>query len=260
MAAVLTLAPRPARPAKESEPSLPADAAGPLEGYVICVDAGHGGADGGARARDSGAWEKTMNLSVAKKVCGALEKLGAQTVMTRENDDALNAQKRADITARMEVAKEAGADMLLSVHMNEYRTRRESGPQVFYRSGQEDSRLLAGALQSALIQGLNPKKERVAMAGDYYVLSLPIPSVLIECGFISNSEEEALLLKSDYQEKLAQAVADGVTEYLALKKQAARRILYPKEPLIDSELTPERAFFDACRAVKKSTRFRLDLI
>ena len=225
IAVALAVLPRPARPAKDSEPSAPADAAGPLAGYVICVDAGHGGADGGARARDSGTWEKTMNLSVARKVCAALEEMGARTVMTREDDGALDEKKRADIAARMQAALDAGADMLLSVHMNEYRSRRESGPQVFYRAGQEDGRLLAGALQSALIAALRPKKERAAMAGDYYVLSLSIPSVLIECGFISNAEEEALLLREDYQERLARAVADGVAEYWALKKQAGERIL-----------------------------------
>lgn len=111
----------------------------------------------------------------------------------------------------------------MSVHMNEYRSRRESGPQVFYRAGQEKSRLLAGCLQAALISGLNPKKERAAMAGDYFMLSLDIPSVLVECGFISNAEEEKLLLSSAYQLRVAQAVRDGIAEYFALAGDGAEK-------------------------------------
>ena len=99
--------------------------------------------------------------------------------------------------------------MLLSIHMNEYRDRKESGPQVFYRLGHESSRLLAGTLQSALIEGLNPTKRRSALAGDYFILSRDLPSVLIECGFISNSAEEKCLLDAAYQEELAQSWASS---------------------------------------------------
>ena len=127
--------------------------------------------------------------------------------------------KRADLTARLDLVKEGGADMVVSIHMNEYRTRRESGPQVFYRAGQEDSRLLAGCIQAALISTLKPAKERVAMAGDYFILSLSIPSVLVECGFLSNAAEEALLRTPEYREKAAQAIRDGIVEYYALKEK-----------------------------------------
>lgn len=214
----LAVLPRPARPSRPAEPAAHEEALKPLSGRVICVDPGHGGADGGARARYSKKWEKAINLSVAKKIGDALEKAGARVIQTREDDGALSSEKRADLSARMKLAKDGGAQMLLSIHMNEYRSRRESGPQVFYRSGQEQSRLLAGALQAALIETLSPPKKRVAMAGDYFILSLSIPSVLIECGFISNQTEEALLLTDDYQARLAQAVTRGVVEYFSLPK------------------------------------------
>lgn len=190
---------------------------GNLAGRIILVDPGHGGTDGGARAQDSGIWEKEINLQTAQALRLALENAGAQVIMTRETDSQFSEKKRADLTARLELAREGGADMLLSIHMNEYRSRKESGPQVFYRAGQEQSRLLAGALQDALIAMLAPSRKRAAMAGDYFMLSLDIPSVLIECGFLSNAAEEKLLLSTEYQQKIAQAICQGVEEYYRLQ-------------------------------------------
>lgn len=219
-AAMLAAAPRPARPAVPARPAQNAET-GPLAGRVILVDAGHGGTDGGARAKDSGIWEKELNLQTALALKSLLEADGAVVIMTRETDMQYSENKRADLTARLNLAREGGADMVISIHMNEYRTRRESGPQVFYRAGQEDSRLLAGCIQAALIETLKPAKERTALAGDYFILSLNIPSVLVECGFISNSVEEALLLTSEYREKVAQGIRDGIIEYYALATDTA---------------------------------------
>ncbi len=199
---------------------------GPLAGLTILVDPGHGGYDGGARCRDSGKWEKEVNLAVALEVEKALTQRGAAVLMTRRVDEDLCepdrpasvTKKRQDMQNRVDMAVAGHADMVLSIHMNEYRVRSESGPQVFYRAGCESGRLLAGCMQSALIEALQPKKERAAMAGDYFILQLDVPSVLVECGFISNPTEEALLLNADYQAQIGQAVADGVAEYLTLQK------------------------------------------
>ena len=206
------------RPAKKAVPARPAgqEEAGPLHGLVILVDAGHGGSDGGARARDSGIWEKELNLLTAQALTAQLESAGAKVILTRQEDMQYSENKRADLTARLDLARQGGADMVISVHMNEYRVRRESGPQVFYRAGQEQSRLLAGAIQAHMISDLQPLKERSALAGDYFILSLDVPSVLVECGFISNPEEERLLLTPEYREKVAQAVRAGVEEYAEL--------------------------------------------
>ena len=197
----------------------------PLAGMTILVDPGHGGYDGGARARDSGVWEKHVNLQVSLKTAEALRSLGAQVVMTREKDVDLTSpdrpaaltRKRQDMQARVDMAKNCQADMVLSIHMNEYRDRRQSGPQVFYREGSDASRLLAGCMQEALVSALQPPKQREAMAGDYFILQLEAPSVLVECGFLSNAAEEKLLLDSGYQQRLAQAIAQGVTTYVSLK-------------------------------------------
>ena len=83
--------------------------------------------------------------------------------------------------------------------------------------GSDAGRLLAGTMQEALIAALSPKKERAAMPGDYFILQLDVPSVLVECGFISNGAEEALLLSESYQERLGEAIADGAAEYFRLE-------------------------------------------
>lgn len=194
-----------------------------LSGLTIALDAGHGGYDGGARAHDSGVWEKELNLQIALAVEKELVSRGAAVVLTRREDLCLSdgegasrARKRADLLKRRELAEEAGADALISIHLNEYRSRAESGPQVFYQRGGDEGRLLAGALQEALIAGLKPEKERRALPGDYYVLRGKLPSVLVECGFISNAREERLLLSADYQQSIAAALADGLATWREL--------------------------------------------
>jgi len=206
------------RPAQRAIPARPVQQQeGPLQGLTILVDAGHGGTDGGARARDSGRLEKELNLQVAFALRDELEQSGARVILTRDTDMEFSRNKRADLTARLDLAREGKADLLVSVHMNEYRSRSESGPQVFYRAGQAQSRLLAGAIQAAMIEELKPAKERSAMAGDYFILSLGIPSVLVECGFLSNPTEEKLLLTEVYQRRVAKAIRDGIVEYASLQ-------------------------------------------
>ena len=217
--------PVPEAPTEAPEPTATPEPL-PLTGWTILIDPGHGGYDGGARARDSGVWEKVINLDVALQVEKALAAQGAAVVMTRREDadlctadrPAALTKKRQDMLARVEMAVSAKVDMVLSIHMNEYRARGESGPQVFYRQGSDAGRLLAGCMQEALIQHLKPRKERAAMAGDYFILQLDVPSVLVECGFISNPEEERLLLSGDYQARLGEAVAAGVEDYVALQE------------------------------------------
>lgn len=194
-----------------------------LAGMKVALDPGHGGYDGGARARDSGRWEKDINLEIALAVEKELAAQGAQVILTRREDVCLSegntatkARKREDLQQRVNIALENQADVFLSIHMNEYRSRSESGPQVFYQRGGDAGRLLAGVLQKHLIAGLEPKKERSAMAGDYYVLRSRLPSALVECGFLSNSAEEKLLLSPDYQRKIAEAIASGLAEYRVL--------------------------------------------
>ncbi len=197
--------------------------AGALTGLTVALDPGHGGYDGGAVGRVSGTPEKEINLDVALRAARILRDQGAQVVLTRTDDYALCDEdppirkKLQDMQRRAKIIEEAGADLVLSIHMNEYAGRSESGPQIFYREGCPAGRLLAGALQEAMNAGLQPKKRREALGGDYYILTLGVPSALIECGFLSNREEEALLLTEGYREKVAGAIAQGVLAWAALE-------------------------------------------
>ena len=159
---------------------------------------------------------------------------GAQVLLTRTDDYALCDEnppirkKLQDMQRRAAIIEENGCDLVLSIHMNEYAGRSESGPQVFYREGCPAGRLLAGAMQEAMIHVLTPKTKREALGGDYYILTLGVPSVLIECGFLSNREEEALLLTPQYREKVAASIAQGVLSWAALageKPQPLQKVI-----------------------------------
>lgn len=209
---------------RQSEAARPQER-GALAGCVIALDAGHGGYDGGAVGRVSGTPEKGLNLDVARRLAAILEAQGAQIVMTRTDDYALCDEhppirkKLQDMQRRAAIIEQSGAQMVLSIHMNEYAGRSQSGPQVFYREGCPAGRLLAGAIQEAMNETLAPKKKRSALGGDYYILTLGRPSVLVECGFLSNADEEALLLTADYRQRVAQAIARGIWAWANLPEE-----------------------------------------
>ena len=196
---------------------------GPLAGLTVAVDAGHGGYDGGAVGRVSGVPEKGLNLDVAQQVEKLLLELDADVVMTRTGDYALCDEdppirkKLQDMQRRAEIICLNEADLVLSIHMNEYAGRSESGPQVFYREGCPSGRLLAGAIQDAMVSGLRPRKERPALGGDYYILTLGIPGALVECGFLSNKAEEELLMQETYRQQVAEAIVQGVLNWHRLE-------------------------------------------
>lgn len=203
-------------------------APGRLRGLTIAVDAGHGGYDGGAVGRVSGVPEKGLNLDVAQRVEKLLLTQGADVVMTRTGDYALCDEdppirkKLQDMQRRAEIIGLNDVDMVISIHMNEYAGRSESGPQVFYREDCPAGRLLAGAIQNAMIDVLKPTKERPALGGDYYILTLGVPSALVECGFLSNREEEQRLLQEEYRQQVAEAIAQGIVDWHGLEMEKPR--------------------------------------
>ena len=198
-----------------------------LAGLRIAIDAGHGGYDGGAVGRESRVPEKGLNLDVAFRLRDLLRAQGAHVVMTRDGDYALCddhppiRKKLQDMQRRALLVLEGRANLLLSIHMNEYAGTRQAGPQIFYREGCLAGNALAESLQTAMNGALRPARNRQINTGDYYILTLGVPSALIECGFLSNAKEEALLQDTAYRERVARAIRDGVLAWAAREEKPA---------------------------------------
>ena len=196
----------------------------PSSGSVIVIDAGHGYPDGGA-VGGSGTQEKDLNLAIAFKVQRLLEQGGAHVLLTRADDNAvvdnLNQKireiKRSDLNNRRNFKNNSECDAFVSIHMNKFSEEQYSGAQVFYAKEPVDSKILGEIIQSKLKEMVNPDNDRVAKTADDKIFILKnskVPSVIVECGFLSNSEEETLLQSDEYQDKIAFAIYTGILEYL----------------------------------------------
>lgn len=181
---------------------------------TVLVDAGHGSADPG-KVGVQGSLEKDINLVIAKKVKAMLIKQNITVVMTREDDDGLADSKVEDLKARVTLINETKPDLAVSVHQNSYQTADVSGAQVFYYTHSAEGEAAALVLQEAL-RNVDKGNTRQAKANTtYYLLKkTSVPTVIVECGFLSNPEEAEMLTTDEYQEKVAQAICDGVMEYL----------------------------------------------
>lgn len=190
------------------------------EKIFIVVDAGHGGSDPG-KVGINGALEKDINLSIALKLKDLLEQREISVVLTRDSDaglspaDATN-KKAADMQKRCQIIADANPAFTVSIHQNSYTTEDIKGAQVFYYGQSENGKRLADVLQEHLISEVDPQNTRVAKANEsYYLLKkTPTPTVIVECGFLSNQSEADLLLTEDYQSKLAHAIYLGILSYL----------------------------------------------
>jgi N-acetylmuramoyl-L-alanine amidase len=186
----------------------------PKIGKTVVVDAGHGGIDGGVVGSASGVKESEINLAIAKSLKHFLERNGYDVVMTRENSDGLYGltsknKKLRDMEARRDIIKEAKPDLVISVHQNYYPLSSVRGAQVFYSADSEISKQIADSMQGTLNTALG--NDRIAKTGDYYIVNCTdFPSVIVECGFLSNPEEEKLLVTAAYQEKVAYSVFSAV--------------------------------------------------
>lgn len=183
---------------------------------VVLIDAGHGGWDSGKQS--TAAHESELNLAVAEKLQAYFEVSGSFVVTTRASDTALGSTKREDLSARAKLADELGADLLISIHHNSYPEREIRGAQTFYYGDSEESKKLAELIQAELKAIADPANKREAKPNmDYYILKhSKTPAVIVECGFMSNPEEEALLNDGDYQNKIAWAIYCGVVKYFGL--------------------------------------------
>ena len=188
--------------------------------YCICVDSGHGGNDPG-KIGVAGTKEKEVNLAIALKLKKSLEKQNIRDVMTRTDDRNLadaNAsnEKTSDMKNRVAKMDSEQPDMVVSIHQNSYIDSSAKGAQVFYYSESEEGKKLAEILQKNLIEIADQENNRVAKANtSYYILkNTSAPTVIGECGFLSNPEEESRLISAAYQEKLVEALQKGICEYL----------------------------------------------
>lgn len=189
---------------------------------VIVIDAGHGFPDGGAIGMN-GSIESTLNIKVSKLVKKKLIKKGYSVIMTREDENAIADEGRtmakrklSDMTKRLELINTSGADMLISIHMNKFSDSRYKGAQVLYSSNFVESEMLAKHIQTELCTIPENESKRTFLKAPntiYLMRNTVIPAVIVECGFLSNFEEEQLLNTSQYREKLATAIVLGVENY-----------------------------------------------
>ncbi len=195
------------------------------DGITVIVDAGHGGEDGGAVAYDKKTVEKDINLAIALKLKDFLTVGGYKVIMTREDDrlicdDGLNTikkRKTSDIKNRLKIVEDNPEAIFVSVHQNKFTQSKTSGAQVFFGRKNPESKLLAQEMQDMFRELLQPENGReVKKTGKeiYLLYHSEIPSVMVECGFLSNAEECEMLKLDEYQNKVAFTIYAGLSKYI----------------------------------------------
>ena len=194
----------------------------PVSNKVIIVDAGHGTPDEGAES-SNGTTEAELNLKIALKLQNLLEQSGSTVILTRSDEnsiydvgsDSIRDKKISDIHNRVKIGNESSADIFVSIHMNKIEQQQYSGWQTFYNKANENSKILATSIQSNLNDAMQKENNRTpAQLNTVYIMKhVEIPITIVECGFLSNPEEESLLQTEEYQNKLAWGIYNGITDY-----------------------------------------------
>lgn len=188
---------------------------------TIVIDAGHGGIDNGVQGVVSGADESDINLAIAKFLKGNFVNAGFNCVMTRTTEAGLYGTtekgfKARDMQRRKQIIQECNADLVISIHQNYCSLPSKRGGTVFFDKNSQRSNELAQKIQQELNNLPQCVKPNEALYGDYFMLKCtPSPSVIVECGFLSNEEEDKLLNTTEYRKAVAYAVFKGAVEYLA---------------------------------------------
>ena len=201
-----------------------ADAGENVNKKVIVLDAGHGGIDGGC-VSVNGVAEKGINLSIVQTLRDCFDILGFDVVCTREDDrsihdsgvEGIGKQKLSDMKNRLDIINRYDDALVLSVHQNQFVDERYSGAQMFYAKDSDGSRRLAECMKKQFVALLQPNNERETKPVGkeiYLIHNAKSPSVLVECGFLSNHDEAKLLESADYQKKVAFTILTGAQEYL----------------------------------------------
>ena len=194
----------------------------PVSGKTVILDAGHGTPDEGAQS-SNGITEAQINLKIALKVQNLLEQSGSTVILTRSDEKAiydmdsktLRQKKISDIHNRVKIGNESEADIFVSIHLNKIPQPQYSGWQCFFKEGNEKSEKLAKEIQNNLQNSIDKNNKRLAMKIEniYIVKHVEIPLSIVECGFLSNPEEEKQLLDDEYQNKLAWGIYNGIIAY-----------------------------------------------
>lgn len=186
---------------------------------VICIDAGHGGNDGGTIGCD-GTYEKDINLIIAKKLGLKLSSFGYNIVLIRDGDYDLasnNAKnrKREDIQKRVKIINEVNCLLFISIHANSYPSNKVFGFQTFYKKDSEDSKRLATIIQNQVNSDLQNSNRKASFINDKYIIDYTNPpGCLVEVGFLSNERELGLLKSDRYQNQLVASITEGISSFL----------------------------------------------
>lgn len=192
----------------------------PRASYTIVIDAGHGGIDGGAVGKQTEVTESFLNLKYATVLKNICEQYGFNVVLTRKDMSGLYSafaqnKKRSEMEKRKQIIEKTQPDLVVSIHMNSFSGAQSRGAQVFFQEGSANGEILADAVQTMLYKNVDYSKQ-TSKSGDFYVLNCSnSPSILIECGFLSNPEEELLLQKDDYAYKFCYFVLCGILQYFS---------------------------------------------
>lgn len=186
---------------------------------IVWIDPGHGGADPG-KVGVGDVLEKDINLQISMLLKEELEKRDIEVMMTRTEDTDLadegaSSRKVSDLNNRCKMMNESDAALTICVHQNSFTDPAVNGAQVFYCSGSEDGKKVAELIQTSIRESVDTDNTREIKENDsYYMLkNTGLPIVIVECGFLSNTEETALLSDPEYQAKMAEAIAEGVLKY-----------------------------------------------
>ena len=195
---------------------------------TVILDPGHGGEDPGAVSDYTGLKEKDLNLSIAIKVKELLEKDRYKVIMTREEDilryepgtKGWTPKRKQDLLKRKKIMDEAGADIVVSIHMNKFPEAKYYGAQTFYPPNSPESKRLAESIQKSLMEKVDPENKRQPQIKTenppiIILRDLKTVTTIVEGGFLSNQREEKLMGTDEYQQKLAEAVKDGIDNYFS---------------------------------------------
>ncbi len=194
----------------------------PLSNHTIILDAGHGSPDGGAVGQD-GSIESELNLDIVLKLQKLLEASNCTVILTRSDEngiyestaETIREQKVSDMKSRVDIANNSNAEIFVSIHMNKLEQSKYSGWQTFYKNKDDTSKKIAENIQTSLNYFIKKENSRVikSISGIYLTKNVNIPLVIVECGFLSNEEENKLLQTDNYQNELAWSIYIGIMDY-----------------------------------------------